>query len=238
MNLPEFLLATLAIVLGSAVQVVSGVGGGFIIVPLLAMIDLNLVPAPQIFASLALSTLMAAREREHIDWQHLPVTLVGMLPGALAGGWILTVTAFDRLGIVFGAVVLFAIVITAFGPRLTLNRATAMITGAISGIMGASTGIGAPPLALIYQYAAGPTLRATLAALYTCASLLILTILFAYGKFRLPELQMGLQLVPGFVLGYWIATRYAPEMNAGRSRLAVLIVSAAAAVLLIARSAA
>jgi len=236
MTIPEFLLATLAVVLGSVVQVISGVGGGFIVVPVLAMIDLTLVPAPLIFASLSLSMLMALREYQHIDREHLPATLLGMFPGAVIGGWLLTVIAFDQLGIVFGIVVLLAILITAFGPRLTLNRMTAMITGGVSGVMGASTGIGAPPLALIYQYASGPTLRATLAALYTCASLLILAILFAYGKFRLPELQSGIQLVPGFVLGYWIANRFTPKMNARHSRIAVLIVSAAAAVLLIARS--
>ncbi|MFW2403498.1 MAG: TSUP family transporter [Gammaproteobacteria bacterium] len=237
MTITEFLIATIAVVLGSFVQVVSGVGGGFIVVPVLAMIDLTLVPAPLIFASLSLSTLMALREYQHIDRLHLPATLIGMFPGAIIGGWLLTVMAYDKLGIVFGIVVLLAILITAFGPRLTLNRTTAMMTGSVSGVMGASTGIGAPPLALIYQYASGPTLRATLGALYTGASLLILAILFAFGKFRLAELQSGLQLVPGFVLGYWIANRFTPRMNPRYSRLAVLIVSAAAAVLLIARSA-
>ena len=237
MNITELLLATLAVVAGSVVQVISGVGGGFIVVPVLAMIDLNLVPGPQIFASLSLSTLMAVRDFRHIDWQHLPATLIGLFPGALLGAWVLSVIAFDQLGIVFGVVVLLGIVITTFGPRLTLNRASALIVGGISGLMGASTGIGAPPLALMYQYASGAQLRATLGALYTCASLMILTILFAFGEFGAFEVRTGLQLVPGFVLGYFIANRFTPGMNERRTRLAVLIVSATAATLLIARSA-
>ena len=81
MGVAEFSAATLAVIIGSVVQVTSGVGGGFIIVPLLAWVDLGLVPAPLIFASLSLSALMAFRERGAIDWAHIPTTLVGLIPG-------------------------------------------------------------------------------------------------------------------------------------------------------------
>jgi len=81
----EFLAATLAVIAGSIVQVASGVGGGFIIVPLLAWIDIGLVPAPLLFASLSLSGLMAAREWHAIDWQYIPIILIGLLPGSLFG---------------------------------------------------------------------------------------------------------------------------------------------------------
>jgi len=236
MGVAGFIAATLAVVLGSIVQVASGVGGGFIIVPLLAWIDLALVPAPLVFASLSLSTLMAVRGRHEIDWRHLPVSLLGVLAGAIAGAWILTIVATDRLGIVFGAMILLAIVITSLGPRLTLNTATAIIAGIVGGAMGTSSGIGAPPLALVYQHESGPRIRATLAALYTCASLIILAMLFAFGKFGLAELRSGVLLIPGFVLGYWIANRFTAQIDRAGTRIVVLFVSAAAALLLIARS--
>ena len=41
MGVTEFSAATLAVVVGSIVQVTSGVGGGFIIVPLLAWVNLS-----------------------------------------------------------------------------------------------------------------------------------------------------------------------------------------------------
>jgi len=236
MTIVELLAATVAVVLGSIVQVISGVGGGFIIVPLLAWINLSLVPAPIVFASLALSTLMAARGRNNIDWRHLPASLLGILPGSIAGAWLLTIVAGDRLGIVFGSMILIAILITAFASRVSVNALTAFIAGLVGGAMGTSSGIGAPPLALVYQRESGPTIRATLAALYTCASPVILVILFVFGKFGGPELRAGLLLMPGFVIGYWLANRFTMKIDRAGSRTAVLLVSAAAASLLIFRS--
>lgn len=224
-------------VLGSIVQVISGVGGGFIIVPLLAWIDLSLLPAPLVFASLSLSTLMAVRGRRQIDWKHLPASMLGILPGSIAGAWILTVVAADRLGIVFGSVILIAVLMTSLAPRVSVNAVTAISAGLIGGVMGTSSGIGAAPLALVYQHESGPRIRATLAALYTCASLVILTMLFVFGRFGPAELRSGLLLIPGFVLGYWLANRFTARIDRTGTRSAILLASAAAAILLILRSA-
>ena len=100
MDLMEFAAATTAVVLGSVVQVVSGVGGGFIVVPLLALVDLRLVPAPVVFGSLSLSGLMAYRERSAIDWSNVPVILIGMIPGCIFGAFVLASVPADSLGIV------------------------------------------------------------------------------------------------------------------------------------------
>ena len=45
------LLATLAISLGAALQASTGLGAGMVSFPLLALISLDLVPGPLIFAS-------------------------------------------------------------------------------------------------------------------------------------------------------------------------------------------
>jgi uncharacterized membrane protein YfcA len=236
MTLVDIALATLAVVLGSVVQVVSGVGGGFIIVPLLAWIDLRFVPAPLVFASIALSTLMAVRGRRDVDWGHLPASMLGLLPGSLLGALILTNVAPERLGIVFGSVILLAVAITWVAPRVPLTNSTAIAAGVVAGAMGTSSGIGAAPLALAYQHESGPRVRATLAALYTCASLLILAVLHWFGRFGTDEIVTGLLLMPGFVIGYVVANRFTAHVDRAGSRIAVLAVSAAAAMILIVRS--
>ena len=236
MELVEFAAATAVVLLGSVLQAATGVGGGFIIVPLLAWIDLQLVPAPVILASLSLSTLMAMRERHAIDWRHLRATMLGILPGAALGALILATVSPERLGIVFGVVVLLAILITALGPRLTLNSVTAVGAGIIAGAMGASSGIGAAPLALVYQNQPGPQLRATLAAIYTLASLLMLAILFGFGRCGPQELLSGVLLMPGYIGGLLIAKRFTARLDRTGTRGAVLAISAAAALLLIVRS--
>lgn len=236
MSSAEFIVATLAVIAGSIVQVASGVGGGFIIVPLLAWIDIGLVPAPLLFASLSLSSLMAAREWQAIDWRYIPVILSGLMPGSLLGAWILASVHIDNLGIVFGSVILFAIIVTASGRHIPLNRVTGALTGALSGTMGTSSGIGAPPLALLYQNQPAAQIRATLATLYTGATLIMLVMLFSFGEFGTDDVRSGLLLIPGFLLGYWLALFWVPKVSRGRARAAVLLVSSAAAVALILRS--
>jgi uncharacterized membrane protein YfcA len=236
MNLIEFAAATLAVILGSVVQVASGVGGGFVIVPILAWVDLSLVPAPMIFASLSLSGLMAFRERHSIDWEHVPITLVGLVPGSLFGAYILSSVPAPKLGVVFGTVILLGILITGSGIELRRTRTTAAVSGALSGAMGTSSGIGAPLLALFYQKEKGARVRATLAVLYTGASILILIILFGFGQFSADDMRSGAQLIPGFLIGYWVANHFTVHIDQSGTRVAVLCVSGAAAIALIVRS--
>ena len=236
MSLIEFAAATLAVILGSVVQVTSGVGGGFVIVPILAWVDLSLVPAPMIFASLSLSSLMAFRERLAIDWEHIPITLISLIPGSLFGGYILSSVPANNLGIVFGTVILLGILITISGIEIRRTRTTAAVSGALSGAMGTSSGIGAPLLALFYQKGKGPQVRATLAVLYTGASILILIILYGFDHFSVDDVRSGAMLMPGFLIGYWIANHFTAHIDRAGTRVAVLCVSGAAAIALITRS--
>lgn len=236
MTLSTFIASTLAIIAGSVIQVVTGVGGGFIAVPVLAWLDLSLVPAPLVFASLSLSGTMMIREWQAIDWLHIPAILIGLIPGALAGAWVLAVIPPDRLGIIFGGVLMLGIVLTVAGRKLPLTHVSGALTGALCGAMGASTGMGAPPLALLYQHQSGATIRATLATLYTGASLLVLIILFGFGKFGPPEMFTGLYLIPGFVIGFLLARRRLFQFGDRHARVAVLVVSGVSAIALIYRS--
>jgi uncharacterized membrane protein YfcA len=236
MSIIEFTAATLAVIAGSVVQVASGVGGGFVIVPILAWVDLSLVPAPMIFASLSLSSLMAYRGRHSIDWEYVPITLVGLIPGSLFGAYILSSVPAGNLGIVFGSVILLAILITVSGIEMRRTHATAAVSGALSGAMGTSSGIGAPLLALLYQKEAGVRVRATLAVLYTGASVLILIILSGFDQFSVEDMRTGAMLIPGFLIGYWIASHFTAHIDRGGTRIAVLCISSAAAIALIIRS--
>lgn len=236
MSLLTLLAASLAVALGSIVQAASGVGAGFLMVPLIAWIDLRLLPGAMICGSLALSGIMAWRERGAIDRYNLPVLFLGILGGSVVGAWILSRVPAGQLGIVFGTVILLAVALTASGLNIPLNRTSALVSGTISGAMGASSGIGAPMLAIFYQHQSGPTVRATLALLYTGASLMILVILALFGQFDATDLVHGIALMPGFLFGYWLANRWRHRLVGLGSRGPVLVVSALAAVTLILKS--
>lgn len=236
MDIANLLLAAAAIVAGSVVQRVSGVGGGFITVPLVAMIDVSFLPGPLVLATIALSTLMAWREWSHADLRSIPIILAGFVPGSVVGAWILTTVPPAQLGLVFGVAILLAVVISGAGLHPRLNRWTASAAGFVSGAMGTSTAIGGPPLAILYQRRPGPELRATLAVLYTLCSLFIVLMLAAIGRFDSNDLIVGLWLTPGFFAGYLLGGPLVRRLGGGSLSTVVLLVSAVAAVALIVKS--
>ncbi len=236
MTLFEFVAATATIAIGSIVQAASGVGAGFLMVPMLAFIDLGLVPGPLIFGSLVLSGIMAWRERGAIDSDNLAPMFMGLLPGCALGAWIISIVPADQLGIVFAIVILLGIAVTTSGLNLPLNRLSALVAGGVAGTMGASSGIGAPVIAILYQHASGARVRSTLALIYTFASLLILVALAVFGRFGGAEMLSGFALMPGFLAGYWVANRLRHRLDQLASRPVVLSVSAAAAIALLIRS--
>lgn len=236
MTLFEFVAATATIAIGSIVQAASGVGAGFLMVPMLAFIDLGLVPGPLIFGSLVLSGIMAWRERGAIDSDNLAPMFMGLLPGCALGAWIISIVPADQLGIVFAIVILLGIAVTTSGLDLPLNRLSALVAGGVAGTMGASSGIGAPVIALLYQHASGARVRSTLALIYTFASLLILVALAVFGRFGGTEMLSGFALMPGFLAGYWVANRLRHRLDQLASRPVVLSVSTAAAIALLIRS--
>jgi uncharacterized protein len=228
--------ATGVIAIGAVLQAATGMGTGILIVPLLALIDLSLVPGPAVVASMALSLPMAWRGREHIAYDDLKPLMAGVFAGCSIGAFGLAAIPAERVGIVFALLILITVAITSTGVRIPFNRRSLASVGAIAGVMGAASGVGAPPIALLYQHREGPELRPTLAFVYAASSVIIAGFLSAFGKFGSREAGFALLLVPGYLLGYLIATPLARILDRGYSRLAVLVLSTVSAVALLLRS--
>lgn len=234
---PEtFLLATLSILAGSLMQAVTGLGAGLIIVPLLALVSFHLVPAPMIFASIALSSVMAYKGRRTIDKTGLGTITAGLVAGTILAALFIAAIPVARLGIVFGIILLSAVGVTLFLRAIPFRPGLLLISGFVSGIMGTAAGIGAPVLALLYQHHKGPALRATLAFLYLISSLMMLFFLHLAGRFGMAEFILGLYLIPGFLLGYLLSPRLAKRLDKGSIRPLVLFFSTLSALLLIVKS--
>ena len=221
---------------GSVLQAATGLGAGLIVVPLLALISLEFVPGPVILAVLALGWLMAWRGRAEIAYTGMPVLLGGLLVGMVLGGAILSYLPADRLGVMFGVLILLAVVVSTSGARVRHTPAVASLAGAMSGFMGVTSAIGAPVLALLYQHHPGPVLRATLGFLYAISSIVMLALLHLAGRFGMNEVRLGLVLIPGVVAGYLLAGALARHLDRGYSRIAVLVISTLSALVLILRS--
>ena len=237
MSPQEILLANLAVVLGAIVQASTGVGGGFIVVPALAAIDVSLIPGPVILGSLPLSFAMALRGRRVIDVANFPAISLGLVPGSLVGAYILTRVPLENAGVLFGLVVLVGAGVSLAGLVIPVGRVSGAITGAISGVLGTSGGNGGVILALLYQHAPGPSLRATLGLLYGLASIIMLVVLAWFGRFGLHQFTLGALLFPGFLLGFALSPRFANAVDQGQAtRNVVLAMATASAIALIVSS--
>ena len=231
----HLLLACAAITLGATLQAASGLGAGLIIVPLLALIDTHLVPGPMIFASMALSWLMSYRGRRHIRYQNMPSILTGLILGSAVAAVVIASIPWEHMELVFGGLILLAVAISLRGIKPRQRPWFMAAAGGLSGIMGTAAGIGAPVLALLYQYERGEVLRPTLGLLYFISSVVMLFVLAMVGRFGSQELLLGVLLMPGFILGFVVSPKLAGLLDGGYLRPSILLISSISATLLIIR---
>lgn len=227
-NIVEMIAAVAIVGAGTLLQGTVGFGAALVAAPLLALINPIFVPGPMIICGFTMALLMTLREHESIHLSGVAWALTGRLPGTVIGAAALVLIPKDAMGLVFGALVLIAVALSASGIHLRPTRNALLGAGLVSGIMGTTSSIGGPPLALIYQHSEGPTIRATLAGYFIFSSTMSLTALALIGRLGATELGAALPLIPGVVIGYALSARTAPILDRGYTRPMVIAVSAAA----------
>ena len=235
-TLSTFIAANLVIIVSSILQMATGVSVGVIIVPFLAMISYTLVPVPVVFASLALTVMMAYQGRDHIDMRNMPQVSVGMLLGIAAALYLLKNTALEHLGIVFGLFILFSVMMSMKIPTFTLSPKVNYVGGFVAGLMGATAAVGGQILALLFQNHPLASIKATLALLYSIFSVVMLGVFYLFGEFSWEQLLSGLYLMPGFIVGFIVAPQFVGYFNPNYARTVVLAMASIGAVMLIVKS--
>lgn len=230
-----FALISAIVGFGALLQGTIGFGLGVFAVPLLLLIRPELVPGPLLLSSIPLTILMTHRERASVTWGDLKWALVGRIAGIAAAAVIIAVVPADPLAVASGVFVLLAVALSATGRRVPTLPGTLVTAGALSGVLGTTVSIGGPPMALLYQYESGPTIRATLSAFFLVGVSLSLIALHFVGRFGMVELLAAVTLLPGVLVGWWLSRHTARWLDRGYTRPAVLVVSAAISVLVILR---
>jgi uncharacterized protein len=233
---PELLLATLIMSGGALVQGSIGFGIALLGAPLLFLINPMLVPAPVIIAGMTLPMMILARDYHDVLVRDVAWALPGKLAGTVCAALVLGIISQESLSLVFGGLVLLAVLLCALGWAPRPYPATLIAAGGLSGFMATSTSIGGPPLALVYRHQSGARLRGTLSAIFIPGGVLSLTALGLVGRFGLPELMAGLALLPGVVLGFWLSNHVAGVLDRTWLPHVVLAISALAAVIVIVRA--
>jgi uncharacterized membrane protein YfcA len=234
---PEiFLLACLAVLLGSVMQGLSGVGLGLVAAPVVILIDPSIGPGPLLVLAMLVSILMLLRRHGPLDRPGLALTLSGRVAGSLAGAGAYALLPLSAFGLVFGLLILLGVLLTALGFSVERTRGNLVSAGFISGVMGTLTSAGSPAIALIYHKSDGDTAKSTLAAFFCASSAISILALLLTGRFSLQQALESLVFVPAMVLGFLVSGVIAPWVSARQVRATVLIVAALSATALVARS--
>ncbi|MFE9103174.1 sulfite exporter TauE/SafE family protein [Actinomadura geliboluensis] len=230
------LIGGLAALAGAIVQGSVGLGVGLVATPVVTLLYPSLMPGAILVVALVLPLATLAREVGHVDSRGLGWAFGGRLAGTPFGVWLVAAVPARVLGVVIGTVVLAALAMTAGSREVPRNRRTLAAAGVVSGTTGTASGIGGPPLALLYQRESGPRVRATLALYFAGGTLLSLVVLGATGHLPARQVVAGAALLPFVLAGFLVAGPLRRRLDAGRLRLALLIVVGTSAVVLIVRN--
>lgn len=224
-------------VFAALVQGTLGFGFAIVSVPVLVLIDPRLAPVPQLLIQVPLCAYLYWRERRDAEWRGVLWVTVGGVPGTAIGVWLLAIATGAALDLLNGLVVLGGVAALAFGLHLRRNVGTELFAGILSGISSTVSAMGGPPVALLYEGARGPTVRATLSLIFFLGVLLsIVGRLFADDGLLARDATLTLLCAPPVALGLW-ASRFLTGRVEGRPmRLGILALSALSGLGLVGRA--
>jgi uncharacterized membrane protein YfcA len=235
-TIPGLILIFLITTCGALLQGSMGFGLGLVSAPLLIFIDPVFVPGPVLLAAFFLNLFICFRERQAIHVQGFYWAVMGRTVGTVLGALILVLIPKTGLSVLFGVLVLAAVIISLAGFQLAATSENVFGVAIASGIMGTITSIGGPPMALVYQRHKGPTIRGTLSGVFLIGTLVSLVALAAVGRFGVEEIEAAALILPGVFLGFFLSNLYIEILDRGFIRPLVLIASAVSGIIVILRS--
>ena len=231
-----FAVIAAAVLAATLVQGSVGLGFALVAAPVVTLVDAELMPGVLIWLGLVLPLLTFVRERQHTRWAGLGWAFAGRVPGTALGVLVVSLVSATVLGLLVGVVVLAAVVVTAMVARLPERPSVLAGAGLVSGVTGTAVSIDGPPVALVLQHVGGSELRATMSAYFVGGAVLSLAGLALGGQLTRDQAVTAASLVPPVLLGFALSGPLRRHVDAGRTRAAVLVVCAASALALLARS--
>lgn len=217
------LIAFAAVLAGAFIQGASGMGFALIVVPVLALVHPEAIPGALLFLMLPLNAYVAWRERGAIDRSGAGWITVGRFAGTFAGLGILLVLSTYWLNQFVGISTLLAVLASVLAPSFTPGKKAFIATGLVTGITETATGIGGPPLALVYQHAPVATLRSTVALCFLVGEVISLAVLGISGALKWSHLSYAVLCLPALLLGMGLSNLVHHKLDQRRLRIGVLV---------------
>lgn len=233
MTLTIFLGLSLLVAASAFVQGAVGIGFALIMAPAFGLVDAAYLPVTLLILMLPLNLLVAWRERHAIDRRGAGWITAGRFFGTFLGMAVLVALSVRQLEIAVGLLTILAAGVALLSPPFRATPPASVGVGLFTGVTETATGIGGPPLALLYQHAAGPTLRSTVATCFLVGELISLAILLAAGRIGQAQALAALALIPAVLAGSALSRLVHSRVNGPALRLAVLAFSIVSGGLLI-----
>ena len=205
MDIVVFISCTLALTFGCFIQSLVGFGMGVVAAPIILWIDPSLVPTVILVMGIIMSLIVMFQYRKYLCLSDLSFAYLGRLPGTFLASYMLILLTEADMFILLGVFILIAVFLSIYKFNVRATPSTLFIGGLISGVMGTATGIGGPPVALLFQNEEPNKLRANLSAFFVITGLISLAALHYTGHFSVNEFTRVIWLVPIPLLGVYAA---------------------------------
>lgn len=221
----EIILVNLIILVGACVQCVIGYGLGLVCAPLLFMINPDYVPVPMIANSFALCVLQVIKAHKSLRLNEVSWAVAGNMTGIVLAVVIMLFLSATDFSLIFGLLILAAVLTSFRGYRPVVNRTTSLVAGFASGVMGVFTSIGGPPIALLYQSASSQKILANLPAFFLATTTFALVALYLADHFQQQQFELFLHCLPGVFAGFLIAPLFQKRLAEKSLRPFILTVA-------------
>jgi uncharacterized membrane protein YfcA len=201
MSLFVFVLVAFTVAFAAFVQGTTGFGFALIVAPVLAVVAPQLMPVCLLFLMLPLNFYVMWRERAALDRPGGAWITLGRFAGTFGGVAILAALSARNLNIAIGASTVLAALLSYFAPSFSPGPSAFIAAGLFTGVTETSTGIGGPPLALVYQHQPAPRLRSTIAFCFLVGELVSLAVLAFADRVSVSQFYSAIKLLPALALG-------------------------------------
>ena len=195
------------IIFGAITQSAIGIGFG-IPACFLVLLEPSMVPSCIILMGSFLAFSNAMLSFNDI----IKVDLVYAYSGRIIGSLVAMPLIFFTLGtqiylIIFGILLLIATYLSAKKWNIVANKKNISIAGIASGLMGTLTGIGGPPMAIVYQNSSAKKVVATLNMFFGIGALFSVILFIFFDLINLPEVMKSVYLAPALIIGTYIGRK-------------------------------
>ncbi len=209
LTLGELLLCCGIVFFASILQVSIGMGFGMFASPLIALVKPELVPGAILAMGLFVAFSGAWRERHNIPFQELKLGVGGRVIGSMiAFALLLIIPNVESFFIIFGVIMLVAIVMTVYGRKIEFSDKNLLTLSVVSGLMGSITAVGAPPMAIIYHGRDSSIIRPTLNAFFFSGSVLGLISLGFSGWVSIQHFIAAIIFIPAMFIGILVSAPF------------------------------